>query len=205
MIGHVRHVGKTLWWPAVGIALSVSVAALLIATHSMALTTILDGWGTGVLFSVMWAALVWYRAVDRPGRHHLRNATFAVLVELTINYRALALRQSVSVGGLSFDMYKQHGASVIGALDVDAALGLMALYRSQQLLKSYPIFHLSGWYMARQLDNQRNQGEMEHFLETFLQGVKRLDLSLDPAIEAVRDSVAQAYRLPVQHGRAGNG
>ncbi len=205
MIERVRHVGKTLWWPTVGIALSAIVAALLIATRSMALTTILDGWGTGVLFSVVWAAVVRYRTVDRPGRHHLRNATFAVLVELTINYRALALRKSVSVGGLSFDMYKQHGASVIGALEVDAALGLMALYRSQRLLESYPIFHLSGWFMARQLDNWRNQGDMRHLLETFLHGVKKLDLSLDPAIDAVRDSFAQAYRLPLQHGEAGNG
>lgn len=195
----MRNVRKPLLWLVIGVTLSIGVATLLIVTRVMAPATILDGWGTGVLFSVVWAAVVQYRVVGRPVRRHLRNATCAVLMELSANYQTLAFRKSVSVGGLSFDMYEQHGATVIGSLEVDAALGLVALYRTQRLLTSYRIYRLSGWFTARQLDSGRKEGEIEHLLKTFLHGVEKLDLSLDPAIDSVRDNFAQAYRLPRGH------
>jgi len=196
MIVRARRIRKVSLWLAVSVALSAGVAALLIATRAMAPATILDGWGTGVLFSVVWGAIVQYRAVDRPARHHLRNATCSVLMELSANYQALAFRKSVSVGGLAFDMYEQHGATVIGSLEVDATLALMALYRSQRLLTSYKIYRLSGWFTARQLDSGRKKGEIEYLVKTFLRGVEKLDLSLDPAIDSVRDNFARAYHLP---------
>lgn len=123
-----------LLWLAAGVLACVVVAIGLVIWKIMPVAAIVDGWGTGVLFSVVWVGITQYYAVERPAERQLRNATVAVLVELSANYEALAFRNSVSVGGMVFDMFDQHGPTVMGALDVGAATALMGLYRGQRNL-----------------------------------------------------------------------
>ena len=85
---------------------------------------------------------------------------------------------------------------VLRALQVDAAVALFGLYRDQRLFKSYMHLRISGWFTARQLAQARREGHVENLFNTFLDGVDKLNLSLDPAIKYARDNFALAYRLP---------
>ena len=125
-----------------------------------------------------------------------RNATCAVLMELSANYQALAFRKAISVGALSFDMFEQNGATVMSALEIGAALALLGLYRHQRHLTSFIIYRLSGRFTAWHLDQVRRGANVEDLFNTFIEGVETLDLTLDPAITSARENFALAYHLP---------
>ncbi len=188
----MRLIGAT----AIGLIVAVVVTVLLVANRIMSLSTILDGWGTGVIFSVGWAAFVQYVVVQRPAKRQLRNAVSIVLAELSSNYVILSHRNAIAVRGLSFEMFDRHGPVVVGALNTQASVAIVALYGILRLPTRYWEYRLTGmgtWMITRHLDqSQHLQAEL---LDVFLQGIEQLDLSIDPAIAFVRDKFDCIYRV----------
>lgn len=81
---------------------------------------------------------------------------------------------------------------MISAVDRGAAIALVGLSKSLRFLTADRFYRWSGWYTGRTLDSTRRGAEEQ--LAGFLRGVEKLDLSVDPAIDALRKNVAHAYR-----------
>lgn len=150
-----------------------------------------DGWAGAFIVGLLVAALIQYMFVQRPARKALTNAVYVVLMELSVNYSYLAYRRSFMLRALSFSMFDAHGPSVVAALDPGAVGELVALYA---FLRLYVTAKPNDAQLRRALIDQRD--DAKEYLDGVLANIKRLNLSLDRPIEAVRNEFRAAYEAP---------